>query len=229
MPLDQTGFTKALRELFDSRLDPSDPVQLATAAQAFANLVAHFLEGMHDPALSNSIAIDTAKLGLMLRRFYRDAYGVAKFTSWLDSLSEEQVSTVTRDEIAQRLRGLGIRINTPQPRKTRVAAAFSLWMSTLRPIYLRETPELRRIRELGLAQRVWRLDATLNFLIATYYLKNFGEINIGKDADPVDRKIRLTRIWYDLTYRDLTLSSLELMYMSIFQPKQTVYTSASMH
>ena len=59
--------------------------------------------------------------------------------------------------------------------------------------------------------------AAVNFWIACCYLSMFGTVHLPDDEDA---PVRLSRIRYDLTYRDLNLSSLEMLYASIFKLKE---------
>lgn len=63
---------------------------------------------------------------------------------------------------------------------------------------------------------IWHLDAATNFYLATSFLKFYGNIRVGQEGN--DRKTRFYRILYDFTCRDINLSSLEMLYCSIFEP-----------
>ncbi len=221
MKLSQPDFAKCFETLFNGKVDPENLAELSDSANAFSALLGHFSAALGESRLQEQIRVDGVKLGLCLKRFYRDAYGVARFCRWLESISPERLDVATRNDILDRVGDLGVRVNTRHPKKTRVAAVFSLWMSTLRPIYLQSGGG-------GvLTERATRLEATFNFWLVTNYLKNFGEVRIGNDNDPEDRKLRLRRIWYDLTFRELGLSSLEMFYASIFVPHKVTGVSGS--
>lgn len=209
MPLTQNDFNESLSVLFKPDTDWNDPAQLAESAAAYQNLAMHFVE-VNAKWLLGHIVFDPVKLGLMLKRFYRDAYGVGRFMGDLETigLSDKQMG-----EIEEMLAKLSIRINSDDPRKIRIAAAFSLWASNFRPICINQLPN-------NPDSRAWRLDATINFWIATQYLNIYGTIQIGILGDIDDFDTRLRRIWYDFTVRDINLSSLEMMYSSIFRPLQ---------
>jgi hypothetical protein len=149
------------------------------------------------------------KLQMLIRRFHRDAFGTYRF---FDKVQEICPDPKQHEAIFNETELLSIRINSEKPRLTRIAAAFSLWMSTFRPIYLAGLPSS------PMPDLCW-LEADVNFYIATSYLGLYGAIEIGMEGE--DRRIRLERIAYDFTFRDLNLSSLELLYCSIFRPKQT--------
>lgn len=207
MPLTQNEFDESLSLLFDPEADWSNPEQLAELAAAYQNLAMHFIE-KHAIWLFEQVTFDPVKMGLMLKRFYRDAFGVGRF---LSEIAEAEFSEDQIKEIEKLLPKLSIRINSDDPRKTRIAAAFSLWACTFRPICIRQLPK-------NPDNRAWRLEATINFWIATQYLKTYGNIQIGVQGDLEDFDTRLRRIWYDFTVRDINLSSLEMMYASIFRP-----------
>jgi hypothetical protein len=213
MPLNQTDFSDALAVLFEPSCNWRDDAAISNSAIAFQNLAMRFIE-LNVPQLLGKIAFDPVKLGLMLKRFYRDAFGVLDFHNFLvQKISSQELSAKTKKEIVSKLEGLSIRINTDDPRKTRIAAAFSLWFATLRPISVLEQTS-------GQDSRLWRLEATINFWIAESFLARFGTIEIGVPGDADDYDTRIRRIWYDFTFRDLNLSSLELMYASIFRPRR---------
>lgn len=172
---------------------------------AFKNLTLHCVEAAW-PDILSLVQFDDIKLELMLRRFYRDAFGVVHFQKTIREICPEEEM---RQKILKEMDRLSIRINSPTPRKTRIAAAFSLWMATFRPIYLKEKPE-KQVEDL------WSLDAFVNFYIATSYLGLYGNIKVGVSA--ADTIARYQRVYYDFTCRDINLSSLEMLYCSIFEP-----------
>jgi hypothetical protein len=215
MPLNQAQFSLAINTLFDPEQDCHQPERLLESATAFQNLVLHFVE-KRARSMFDYVFFDPVKIGLMLKRFCRDAYGVRRYTQMIESLKvERQITDEAATQIERVLSGLSIRINSDDPKKTRVAAAFSLWMSTMRPVFIQEIPDHQD-------RRLWRLEATINFWIACCYLEKFGDIQIGTPGDVDDFDQRLRRIWYDLTFRGLNLSCLEMMYASIFRPDRTL-------
>ena len=206
--LDEIGRTANLAGLFYRGIDWRNPAELHACEHAFKNLTLHYIE-MAWPEILKLVQFDDVKLEMMLRRFYRDAFGVWHFKNELKKLCPEEEN---RKMIWKELRRLSIRINSTRPRLTRIVAAYSLWMATFRPIYLKEKP--------GPIKGVGHLDAAVNFYIATSYLSLYGDIRIGVAGH--DRKTRLRRIYYDFTCRDLNLSSLEMLYCSIFEPDASI-------
>ena len=215
MPLTQEQFAISINTLFDRDQDWHKPERLSQSAAAFQNLSMHFIE-KNARWLFDYVFFDPVKMGLMLKRYCRDAFGVRNYAKILDAAERSGgLKRATRLRLDRALSGLSIRINSDEPKRTRIAAAFSLWMSTMRPIYIQELPA-------QLDRRLWRLDATINFWITTSYLGKYGEIVIGTPEDLEDFDHRLRRIWYDLTFRDLNLSCLELLYASIFRPDRSL-------
>src|ERR1039458_6775205 len=202
--LNEVEFTGDLAGLFYPGVDRRSQQQLNSCEWAFKNLTLNYIESTW-PEIIHLVRFDDVKLEMMLRRFYRDAFGVGNFRETLKELCPDDGPRV---KIWNEVRRLGIRISSPNPRKTRIAAVFSLWMSTFRPIYLSEKPPQ------GI--NVWHLDAATNFYLATSFLEFFGTIRIGIEGR--DRDTRNRRILYDLTCRDLNLSSLEMLYCSVFEP-----------
>lgn len=206
--LDQIGLMGNLVGLFYSGVDWRNQDHLRSCEHAFKNLTLHHVETAW-PELFPLIRFDDIKLEMMLRRFYRDAFGVAHFEATLRELCPDERM---RKKVLDEIKKLSVRINSNNPRKTRIAAAFSLWMATFRPIYLIEKPQ-------QVIKGIWHLDASVNFYLATSYLELYGKINVGRAGK--DRATRLQRIFYDFTCRDLNLSSLEMMYCSIFEPDES--------
>lgn len=191
--------------LFAPDVDWRDLNHLRACEYAFKNLSMHFIETAY-AQVANLIRFDDMKLQMMVRRFHRDAYGTYRFFESVKRIcSNEAESEAILDETEL----LSIRINSEKPRLTRVVAAFSLWMATFRPIFLVGLPSN------PMPDLCW-LEADTNFYIATSFLSLFGSIEIGTEGD--DRRIRLERIAYDFTFRDINLSSLEMLYCSIFCP-----------
>jgi hypothetical protein len=210
MPLTQEQFAQSLEVLFSPETDSNDPEQLVESAAAYQNLAMHFIE-QFQPDMVENVAFDLIRMDQMLRRFYRDAFGVGQLDSFLEAAVENvTLSPEMAKQIREKLRGLSVRINSKLPRKTRVAAAFALWASTMRPLCVLAVPKLP-------SPRLQRLQATIDFWITTQYLETYGSIRMGVSEH--DMKTRLRRIWHDFTCRALNLSSLEVMYAFIFEPR----------
>lgn len=196
--------------------DANSSKDLTSACAAFQNLTIEFFR-THHPELSTFITFDLLKLGLAMQRFFREAYGVQSFTRTLAKLQRD--SHITADaEITLRnhLKQLGIRINSNDPRKTRIAAAFSLWVSTMKPIVIakRCLDQSRSLSNLD-QERLCSLEAASIFWMVTVYLSRYGRVDLG--IDEAERNVRMGRIVHDLTFRDLSLSSLEFMYSGLFR------------
>jgi len=211
MVLNQTQFADSVNLLFDSNLNLNNSEELSEATVAYQNLAMHFI-GLKANRLLGHVGFDPVRMALMIKRFHRDAFGVSHFSAFLRAkVAARELDADVKTEIEEQLKTLSIRINSPLPRKIRIAAAFALWATTLRPLYLLNI-------EPGQERRLWRLDATITFWITTSYLEKYGTIQIGSPDNLDDFDTRIARIWYDFTFRDLNLSSLELMYSSIFRP-----------
>lgn len=202
--LDKIGFQGNLAGLFFSGVDWTDADHMRSCEYAFKNLALHYIEKT-SPKILGLIQFDDVKVQMMLERFYRDAFGVSRFHQQLGKICPDKEM---RCEILKEVYRLSIRIRTDKPRLTRIAAAFSLWMATFRPVCLKGKPDKEII--------VWNLDASVNLFLTTSYLKQFGTVEIGIEGH--DRQTRLNRIYYDFTVRDVNLSSLEMLYCSIFRP-----------
>jgi hypothetical protein len=134
---------------------------------------------------------------------------VVHFRKTIRRLCPEEV---LREQIFTEMSKLSLRIGSPLPFKERIAAAFSLWMATFRPLYLKEKPH-ERVKGIGM------LDAVVNFYIAQTFLEQYGTVELGKGKE---KEARLVKIYYDFTCRDLNLSSLEMLYWSIFEPAKVL-------
>jgi hypothetical protein len=161
----------------------------------------------------DDLRFDEYALRLMLLRFQRDAFGVSRLWSFLDA--SENSGDLKPDinlKIKELIQDSGLRINSPAPKKTRIAAAFSLWMCMLRPVYVdkAKTP----INEHGLLHG--QFCAFLNLWMTTQYLSKFGTVKIGNEETQAEL---IKRIYHDFTFRDVNLSSMEVFYCSIFTPR----------
>jgi len=197
-----------LRTLFSEELLISNSSDQYKLFVAFINLTGIFTISFY-PTLQNEIRFDYVGLQCLFARFQRDAFGVGRFKKAMDGLVAEQKMTEEgRQRVLQEVDQLSIRINTKEPRKTKIAAAFSLWMCAMRPAHPRtlSCPLVKR-EDLDL------YCASLNFWIASAYLTLYGDVNVHRLPD---WRIRLARIRYDFTYRNVNLSSLEMLYSSIF-------------
>lgn len=212
MALTQEQFNECLETLFDPTVSVKDDHRLLISAQAFQFLTMEYID-VSAPLFKNRIKFDNIKVVMMLKRFYRDAWGVAHFSSNLDALEKAgKLVADTRIEIEESLNSVSVRINSADPKKTRIAAAFSLWMATFRPHCFECLAN-------ALGKRDWHFEADINLWIATSFLRRYGVIRIGDPVrDAQDSDARLRRILYDFTYRDVNLSSLEFMYAFIFVP-----------
>ena len=185
------------------------PAELGSLGFAFQNLVETALS-VFPGKIWEHIAFDPVAMASFLVRFQRDAFGVHFFHQKIDRMVAERTGMLGADkEIKDALQMVSVRINSPSPRKTRIAAAFSLWMSACRPFYLK-TAVIKGI-DFKILQT---LSGRVNFWIASAFLSKFGTISLG---DGEDKKERIDRIFYDLTFRETNLSSLELLYCSILR------------
>ncbi len=199
----------SLDALFAPAGDLTVEIELRDRAFAFENLAGLFAS-LQTPFGFDDLHFDHAALRLMLARFHRDAFGLHNLDRRLDEwVAEGRINEPLKETLLECVCDLGIRINSPRPMRTRVAAAFSLWMTAMRPIALAGSAA-RGNPEAG------KLGAGLTFWIAKQYLRKFGAIRMGSPADSAKRH---ERIHHDFTYRDINLSSLELLYCSIFWPR----------
>src|SRR4051794_21251151 len=103
--------------------------QFGQLSSAYQNLLEACLFRMPGQ-LTIFTQIDPARMMAFLTRFQRDAFGVHFFEKTLEDLSDRNLVTAEgAAEIKNALSGVSVRIHSPNPRKTRIAAAFSLWMS----------------------------------------------------------------------------------------------------
>lgn len=147
-----------------------------------------------------------------LKRFVRDAWGLRMFGLRVEGLfTKMEIPKAALDVVkAEASKNLGIRINTDTPRKTRVAAVFSLWMSTLRPIYIEGAQSTQA--DLGATVRFC---AAFTFAACCAYLEQYGSIVLGTTKNDIDT--RTSHIVRDFHCRHLALSPLELLFCSIFR------------
>src|SRR5215204_2686577 len=109
------------------------PGVLGRMTAAFEQLARH-AAGEINTGLPSKLQFDPVAMTSLMARFQRDAFGVYYYHRLIDDLV---MSRKDMDGVAEILKGgldnLSIRINAPNPFKTRVAAAFSLWVSACRP------------------------------------------------------------------------------------------------
>lgn len=193
-----------------------ESVQYSEAINAFENLTGYFIQHRCGsmPKLCGRILqcvrIDYIALTSMLKRFQRDAFGVKRFIEFSEKLVEEgKLDSEVRTQINKEVCGLGLRITADKPRKTRIAAAFTLWMCVFRPISF-DSARLPEFEPEGLEH----FCAALNYWLACTYLEKFGRICLSEMKDST---IRYDRIKHDFTYRQVSLSTLETFYAGIFR------------
>ena len=100
-------------------------------------------------------------------------------------------------------------VTSDKPFKTRIAATFSLWMCAFRPVSLKYEKSKDDTNAA-------KFCAALNFWIATSYLSKFGDKELFVDARFKDH---YKRVLHDFTYRNVNLSSLEMLYCGVFRPR----------
>lgn len=190
--------------LFSEDGDVYDLQNLTERCEAFICLTAEFLALQNRPAYEfDDIIFEPQGLRLMLGRLQRDAFGVGRLWTKLDQLIPDPA---VREQLKNGIMDLGIRVGSDKPRKTRIAAVFSLWMCVFRPVSIcweksQTDPD------------VAKFCAALNFWIAKSYLSKFGRIIVGPEF-----REHTNRILHDFTYREINLSSLEVLYCGIFRP-----------
>lgn len=135
--MEQAGtfdFNNLLKLIFEPELDESGvwKIDAVEALVVFARDYAVRIGEDPDVVIFN-------ELGLleMVDRFGRDAWGTKRFHNQIARLFEElEIDASNIERVVENLGGVGVRINTDAPRKTRVVAVMSLWMSTFRPIFV---------------------------------------------------------------------------------------------
>ncbi len=220
---------KAIRHLFAPlhEIPSGSPVNYPTVVE-FERLIEIFIAVSYgsdpdDPGfaerLAASITVDIVAFASAWYRFQRDSFGMARITKFLDaSEAKNEISAVFKASLLDHIHKLGLRVDSKVPFRTRIAACFCLWFCTYRPIridptglYREHSPGNRTYLE---SSELEQFNAAAIFWMATTYLSCFGTINYGSGADAEERK---ERIRYDLTVRDLNLSSLEFMLAGIFR------------
>lgn len=160
----------------------------------------------------DALHFDYVAMSEMLKRFVRDAWGVKHFDEsvnrslkGIDPSFAGKAMPIVRDE----LHNLGVRINSDNPRKTRVAAAFTLWMSTFRPVSVDCNTGFKD------DQLLVQFCAAFTFHLSSCYLQAYGTVTYGSDAK--DEETRIGHVVHDLLYRCLNLSPLEMLYGGMFR------------
>jgi hypothetical protein len=203
--------------LFSSAVAGKEAEYYSKAGTAFQNLVFYYLDFhfRNAPKLFQqfleAVRFDGIGLTAMLKRFQRDAFGVSRFDALTDIMvKQEKLTKETKAEIFEQVKELGLRITAESPRKTRVPAAFSLWMCTFRPIYF----DLSKLPGHDHA-RLETFCSMVNYWLTTTYLTKFGYIDLGGSSKEQDT--RLNRVRHDFTCREVSFSTLETFYSAIFR------------
>jgi hypothetical protein len=209
-----------LNDLFSPVLLGREVEQYKAAMSAFEDLTGYFVfralckgdTANAEPfrKLTERIFIDYVGLTAMLKRFQRDAYGVKRFCDLAEGLVKAgKLQADARDTVIESVCSLGLRITAEEPRKTRIATAFSLWMCVFRPVSIYPY-HLITSADLEL------FCANLNYWLATTFLLKFpgSRIDLGNREE---ENIRLARIQHDFTYREVGMSTMETLYSSIFR------------
>src|SRR5688572_6080470 len=208
-PPTEQALNESLAFLFSTENDVNLTAPMEELSIAFLNLVGIFLSQRSCKALLPHVRLDPAGFEQMMRRFHRDAFGIYKFGAYVDGLiGKGKLDAGERVEMMRRVCNLGVRIHSEAPRKTRIAAAFSLWMCTFRPIFFQDTTKLGFSND-----TLASLPGSINYWIATRYLKLFGKVELPSN----DAGVLLERIKHDFAFRAVNLSSLEMLYASIFR------------
>jgi hypothetical protein len=202
-----------LNVLFSESIDSTEVVDLNSRADSLLKLAEIYLaENNVGCYRGEDLQNDGHAIRLMLGRFQRDAFGTGRFFARLEQLEQSgKLDPATKKEIREKVLSLGLRIASESPRKTRIAAAFSLWMATFRPFYLRFYGDVKKD---AIADKFC---AGLNFWISSLYLKKFGDVIVGNSRNHSEL---IKRIMHDFTFREINMSSLEVLYCSIFKPRE---------
>lgn len=163
------------------------------------------------------VSYDLFSMKIAVERFQRDAFGVRNFQKYIEGKRNgEKISDECAQDVLQEIQKLGIRINTSSPRKTRIVAAFLLWMSTFRPISLVWNNDVLEMLKKD-KRDPSEISARVFWQICHAYLKQYGDLTLVKGEETSN--VRLERIFRDLTVRNISLSSIELFMSGVFRPK----------
>jgi hypothetical protein len=208
---------------FDALFSPvtlgKEKNQYVEAITAFENLTGYYIDTLvsgtpkYRDALMKNVRIDYVGLTAMLKRFQRDVFGLKNFCAQTQELvAKRLLDAKLQEDIVEYVSHLGLRVAAEEPRKTRIAAAFSLWMCVFRPVTF-DSQELAK-NGFGNPESYELFCAALNYWLASTFLNKFGNVFLGElpDCDT-----RLERIRHDFTYRRVCLSTLETLYGSIFR------------
>lgn len=199
-----------INDLF-AETTPEVPEQdIKTRAEAFVSLTEHFLSFQQESKYQfDDLQFDAHGVRAMLGRFQRDAFGLKRLHEAMDHLVAKnkldgEVAVVVRAKVDE----VGIRIGSDDPKKTRIAAAFSLWMCVFRPVCL-------NYKNSSEDPNAVKFCAGLTFWIAKTYLSQFGDVLVDARFNE-----HFSRVLHDFTYRAINLSTLEMLYCSIFRERK---------
>jgi len=197
-----------LCDLFAANGSVADLDDLKKRVAAFCELAKHFVSTIPGNRYTGEdVVFEPHSIRLMIGRFQRDAFGVQRLWNELGQRSSAgEQSEARTEELKEQILSLGIRVGTPKPRKTRIAAVFSLWMCVFRPVSL-------NYKASSDDKAAAMFSAAVNFWICRMYLSKFGEVLGGAAFTE-----HIKRVAHDFTYRDVSLSSLEMLYCGMFKP-----------
>lgn len=203
------GIWSAVDVLFEN---PGSTGNIDQKGMAFQNLARFFAMEQGEPV--TALRFDWLGVLSLFNRFNRDAYGYANYCALIDSLTgnvgEKDISVNANIYLKEKLAQTPMRICSEHPRRTRIAAAFSLWMATFRPVFY----DAYSVKKKTLRHNYF--SAELNLWLACMFLtRTGGRVDFGEGTDA---EIRKEHVLYDFMYRDISLSSLEMLYAGIFRP-----------
>lgn len=200
--------------LFEPDIHTNEEVWLRQSTELIVFMARELAK--HEGEDPDLIHFDYIGLTQTLKRFYRDCYGVQRLACRIHGLLGKLLNAKDADDtsevIISEVRKMGLRVTSDDPRKTRVAACFALWMSTFRPISIDITDGLFKNTDF---QELFCAEFTL--ALTEEYLCRDGVVDYG--TNPTDRQVRVDHIIHDFQCRSLSHSALEMLYCSIFRPK----------
>jgi hypothetical protein len=201
-----------LRNIFEPDLSLDDNRWRFWAIESLIFFAREYAKGAEESP--DALKYDHFAMGQCLSRFVRDAYGVKRFNDRVTTeLTRRGVDLSLLAFLGSEVAALGLRINSSDPRKTRIAAAFTLWMAVFRPVSVSSVPPTFKDDVL---MHTFCFEFT--FSLARQYLCIYGETENHLGVDEKDREVRIANVVRALECRQLDLSTLETLFSGIFRP-----------
>jgi len=165
---------------------------LSTLRQIYGNIITHNKIRLHEPDC-NIVLLDQA-----LNKYSRDIYGEMRLKARIDHAAQ---LTSTAKANLSKFTDYGFKIDSTSPYLHREISVLLYWLSVLKPFSIEPSPDV--LKSMGLLGKFH--NEFISYLLVQEALQLYNlKLTIHADLD------RFSEFLYDLHYRHLSRSSLEL-------------------